>query len=337
MKKPLAWIVNSSSFGRVFPEHLQKLKSFCEVRRIDGVSSWTGSRVGKKCRGASIVIASVSPNYDDNFFREIPGLKLLARHGIGFNNVDLESATRHGVVVTRVRGEVEREGMAESAVMLALAIARRTLNADKAVRAGKWGDRTKFVGLEFKGRTVGVIGCGNIGSRVVQIYSRGFGARVLATDPNVSGAKIRASGALKVPLAKLLAESDVVTLHASLNPTSRGIIGRKALAMMRPGALLVNNARGELMDEGAVVQALRSGRLAGLAVDVVAKEPAGRNHPFLKCPNTVVVPHIGAYTVESLRAMGEKMVEDVAAVLGGKKPREVVNPRVFTLRRRRES
>jgi len=333
VKKPLAWIVNSSSFGRVFPEHLYALQSMCEVRRADDVSDWNGKKLGAMCRGATVVIASVSPEYDWMFFRRVPGLKLLARHGIGFNNVDLDAATKHGVIVTRVAGVVEREGMAESAVMLALTIARRTIPADQAVRAGRWKDRTQFVGLELRGRTVGVIGCGNIGSRVAQLFRRGFGARVLATDPNVSGAKIRLLGAHPVSLARLLQESDIVTLHASLNPTSRGIIGKSALSQMRLGALLVNNARGELMDEKAVAGALRTGRLAGLAVDVVSREPAGRSHIFLKCPNTVVVPHVGAYTVESLRAMGEKMVADVAAVLAGKIPREVVNPRVLKMKR----
>ena len=333
MNKPLVWIVNSSSFGRVFPEHLYALESMCEVRRADDVSDWNGKKIGAMCRGATAVIASVAPEFDWMFFRGMPGLKLLARHGIGYNNVDLGAATSHGVIVTRVAGIVEREGMAESAVMLALAIARRTIPADTAVRAGRWKDRTQFVGIELKGRTVGVIGCGNIGSRVVQIFRRGFGARVLATDPNVSGARMRLLGAHPVALSRLLRESDIITLHASLNPTSRGIIGKKALSQMRLGALLVNNARGELVDEKAVAGALRSGRLAGLAVDVVSREPAGRSHPFLKCPNTVVVPHVGAYTVESLRAMGQKMVDDVSAVLAGKIPREVVNPAVLKRKR----
>jgi len=329
VKKSLAWVVNSSSFGRVFPEHLRRLESLCQVKRIDDASAWDGRKIARTCRGATVLIASVSPVYGDSFFRNMPGLKLLARHGIGYDNVDLASATRHGVVVTRVPGYVEREGMAESAVMLALSIARRTRAADMAVRNGKWNERTRFVGIELRGRPVGVIGCGNIGSRVVQLFRRGFGARVMATDPNVADAKIRSYGAQPVSLGKLLRESSVITLHASLNPTSRGIIGKSALQKMRPGTLLVNNARGELLDEGAVARALHAGRLAGLAVDVVSCEPASKSHPFLKCPNTIVVPHVGAYTVESLRAMGEKMVEDVASILGGRRPREVVNPQVF--------
>jgi len=334
MRKPLAWVVNSSSFGRIFPAHMRRLESMCEVRRIDDVSSWSGAKVGRLCRGALAVIASVSPVYDDKFFREMSGLKLLARHGIGLDNVDIESATRHGVAVTRVPGVVEREGMAESAVMLALALARKTRQADLAVRAGRWGDRTKFVGIELSGRTVGVIGCGNIGSRVAQIFSSGFGARVLAVDPDVSPARIRKYGAQPAALARVLGESDIITLHASLNRSSRGIIGRRALAAMKPGALLVNNARGELLDERAVAGALRSGRLGGLAADVVANEPAGRDHPFLKFPNTIVVPHVGAYTEESLGAMGEKMVADIACILAGGIPRELANPQVFSRTRK---
>jgi len=335
VRKPLAWVVNSSSFGRIFPEHMERLRGMCEVKRVDGAGRISGIELGRMCRGASVVVASVSPRYDSDFFARTMGLKLVSRHGIGFNNIDLDAATHNGVIVTKVSGVVEREAMAESAVMLMLAAARRTLPADRAVRAGRWAERPRFVGCEIGGKTVGVIGCGNIGSRVVEILRKGFGARVLATDPNVPASRIRRFGALPCPLSRLLRESDFITLHASLTASSRGIVGRRALGLMKPGAILVNNARGELLDEKAVVRALRSGRLAGLGVDVVACEPAGKSHAFLRCPNTVVVPHIGAYTVESLREMGVKVLNDVEDVLSGRRPREVVNPAVFIRGKRR--
>jgi phosphoglycerate dehydrogenase-like enzyme len=282
------------------------------------------------------IVASVSPQFDAEFFRLSPGLKLLARHGIGVNNVDLAAATRHGVIVTRVEGAVEREAMAEHAVGLLLAVLRRLKPADVAVSGGRWAERSAFIGRELRGRTVGVVGFGNIGRRTGEILVRGFGARVLATDPFVSAASIRRSGARRVPLGRLLREADAITLHCPLNPATRWLIGARALRLMRRGAVLINTARGALLDERAVAAALRSGRLGGLGADVVAAEPAGQSHSFTRTPNTILVPHIGAYTEESLRGMGEKMLRDLEAVLHrGTIPGDVANPAVLRNARRR--
>jgi len=323
-------VVNSSTFGLVFPKHTAMLKRLGKVTRHELPPRLSGAALARRLGDPEIVVSSVSPLYDDEFFAHSPGLILVTRHGIGYNNVDVRAAALHGVVVSRVPGPVEREAMAEHAVALILATSRRLFPAAAAVRAGKWARRMDFVGIEMKGRTVGLVGCGNIGSRVAEILSFGFGSRVLACDPEVSAFAMRRCGAEKTTLARVLRESDAISLHASLNPASRGMIGKRELAAMRPWVVLVNNARGELLDEVAVAKALRSGRLAGLGVDVIAREPAGADHPLLKCPNTVIVPHIGAYTRESLEAMGDKVVEDVTrAVRGPGMPREVVNPEVF--------
>ena len=290
----------------------------------------SGAALARRLGDPEIVVSSVNPLYDDEFFARSPGLVLLTRHGIGYNNVDVRAAAMHGVVVSRVPGPVEREAMAEHAIALILATFRRILPAVDAVRAGEWARRMEFVGLELKGRTVGLVGCGNIGSRVAEILARGFGARVLACDPAVGAAAMRRFGAVKATLGRVLKESDAISLHASLNPTSRGIMGKRELAAMRPWAVMVNNARGELLDEVAVARALKRGRLAGLGLDVIAREPAGADHPFLRCPNTVMVPHIGAYTRESLKAMGDKVVEDVTRAARRRSlPREIVNPEVL--------
>jgi phosphoglycerate dehydrogenase-like enzyme len=326
MRRPLAWIVNSSSFGRVFPEHLRKLQYMCEVRRVDGLGRVPGRELARRLRGATVVIASVSPEYGPDFFRAMPGLKLVARHGIGYDNVDVAAASRAGVLVTKVPGPVEREAMAEAAVSLLLMVMRRFVPAGEAVRAGRWAERTRFVGREIAGKTVGIIGCGNIGSRVAEMLRRGFGARVLARDPKVSSERILRLGAEPFSLARLLAESDIICLHADLNPTSRNILSAAALRKTKPGVFIVNMARGEETDEKALARGLRNGRIAGLGLDTVASEPAGRNHPLLRCPNVALVPHIGAYTAESLRAMGEKVLDDVARVLAGKRPKEIVIP-----------
>jgi phosphoglycerate dehydrogenase-like enzyme len=328
--KPRIAIVNSSSFGVSFPRHLARLKRVGTVRRVRTGPKATGLALARAVRGCRAIVASVQPYYDAGFFRRTPDLVLLARHGIGVNNIDLEAATRCGVIVTKVPGVVEREAMAEETIALMLAVARKITGAYRAVAAGRWATRPDFVGRELGGRTIGLIGFGNIGSRVGCMLVRGFGARVLARDPGVPGARMRRVGVRPASLAAVLAQSDIISLHASLNPTSRGIISAAAIRKMRPGTLLVNTARGELVVERAVVKALRAGRLGGLATDVVADEPATGRHPFLRCPNTIVVPHIGAYTTESLGAMGDKMCADLEAVfVRRRRPSEVVNPAVW--------
>jgi phosphoglycerate dehydrogenase-like enzyme len=230
--KPLIGIVNSSSFGVSFPRHLARLKRVGAVRRIRTGPRATGVALARAVRGCRAVVASVQPYYNAAFFREARELVVLARHGIGVNNIDVEAATRCGVLVTKVPGVIEREAMAEEAIALMLAIARKIVPAHRAVAAGRWAARPAFVGRELGGRTIGLIGFGNIGSRVGEMLVRGFGARVLARDPAVSGARMRRVGVRPASLAAVLTQSDLISIHASLNPTSRGLIGAAALRRM---------------------------------------------------------------------------------------------------------
>ena len=229
MKRPRIVIVNSSSFGRAFPACLKRLQAVGPVRRVRTPPLATGRALAARVGRCEAIVASVQPYYDEEFFRRSPDLVLIARHGIGVNNVDVAAATRHGVLLTKVAGVVERRAMAEHTVGLMLAVARRLFPARAAVARGKWAARTEFIGVELKGRTVGLVGFGNIGSAVGRLLARGFGARVLACDPAVSAARMAAAGARRVSLETLLRRADVVSLHASLNPTSRGIISAGAL------------------------------------------------------------------------------------------------------------
>lgn len=322
-------IVNSSSFGRLFPEHLERLAALGEVRRFDFPANVGGEELAHALAGFPILIVSVTPRFGPDFFAHKDETWLIARHGIGIDNVHLPSATARGVLVTRVPGPAERDAVAEATVALMLALARHIPQAASAVREGRWRERAAFVGWELRGRTVGLIGFGNIGSRVGEILARGFGARVLAFDPYVSTESVRAAGAEPADLDTLLRESDVISLHAALTEENYCILSHDAFARMKPGVLLVNTARGELIDETALMVALESGRVAGAALDVVEGEPIGPDHPLLRFPNVLVVPHIAAYTRETLRRMGEKMVADVERVLRGEVPDEVVNPEVI--------
>ncbi len=336
MFRPSIAVVNSSSFGRVFPAHLAKLKRIGRVRRFEVNPRLSGRALARKLVGFQAVVASVSPSYDDDFFRLNRDLILISRHGIGTNNVDVDAATRHGVVLAKVAGPVEREAMAEHTIAMILAVARKIVPAHTAVARGRWAERMRYVGFELQGRTVGLIGFGNIGRRVGEMLVRGFGARVLARDPAVRAGVIRRLGGRAASLRSVLERSDVISLHASLNHTSYRILNAGAFRKMRRGVVIVNTARGELIDERAMVASLRSGRVSGFGADVVASEPAGRGHPYLKFPNVILVPHIGAYTVESLEAMGEKVLADVADVFKRRRrPGHFVNPDSWSLAARR--
>ncbi len=327
--RPRIAIVNSSSFGRHFPEHLDRLAALGEVQRFVFPPNIEGRALAEALHGFPILIVSVSPRFGPDFFAHKDETWLLARHGIGVDNIHLPSATAHGALVTRVTPWMERDAVAEMTIALLLALLRRIPEAAAAVREGRWMERAVFVGWELRGKTVGLIGFGNIGSRVGEILAHGFQARVLAYDPDVPPERIRAAGAEPVDLEMLLREADVISLHAALTQENFHMLSSEAFAKMKRGVILVNTARGELIDEAALIAALESGHVAGVALDVVEGEPIGPEHPLLRFPNVLIAPHIAAYTYEALRRMGEKVIADVERVLRGEIPEEVVNPEVL--------
>jgi phosphoglycerate dehydrogenase-like enzyme len=322
-------IVNSSSFGMYFPEHIERLKRLGKVKRFEFPPDIDGKTLAKKLKGYSVIIASVSPRYDSEFFANKDETILITRHGIGYDNIDLESATEKGVIVTKVQGEIEREAVAEMAIALLMAVMRRLMEASLAVRKGRWKERARFIGWEIKGKNVGIIGFGNIGSRVGEILKNGFSANVLAYDPYLSEDEIRSKGAEPVSLEELLRNSDIISLNASLNPENYHMLSFKEFSLMKKGVILVNTARGELIDEEALLDALDKGKVAGVGLDVVEGEPIDKNHPLLRFDNVIITPHTAAYTYECLRAMGEKVVCDVERVAKGEIPDEVINKEVL--------
>ncbi len=321
-------IVNSKSFG-VHSDALRELERLGEVVRLDLPRDIGGRELAERLRGVHFVIASVTPRYGREFFEHNGDVVLVARHGIGYDNVDVEAATEHGVVVSRVPGHVEREAVAELAIALMLDAARRVSHSFIAVREGRWRDRGRFIGFELRGKKVGVIGLGNIGGRVAEILSKGFGAEVLAYDPYVSEERARSVGARLVGLDTLLRESDAITLHAALTPENYHMLGREEFGKMKDGVVIVNAARGELIDMEALLQALEEGKVGYVAFDVVEGEPIDADHPLLKYENVVITPHIGAYTRESLSGMDEAMVEAIKSVIRGEPPEGIINREVY--------
>lgn len=322
-------VVNSSSFGRVCPDLMDRLQCSGKVERIDVDPQIDGAELAARMEGCHFAVASVTPRFPSSFFERNDDLILIARHGIGCDNVDLEAATEKGVIVTRVTHEDERDAVAELSLSLIMTCARQIVPAQQAVQDRRWDKRASFVGREVSHMTVGVIGYGNIGSRVGEILAEGFGTEVLAHDPNIADAVLRKTGAEPVTLEQILERSDLLSFNASLNEENYHFIGPEEFDLMRDGVIIVNTARGELIQQDALVEAVRAGKVSAVGLDVAEQEPIEDDNPLLDLPGVHVIPHIGSYTERSIRKMDEKMVVDVERVLAGELPDEVVNPRVL--------
>jgi len=251
-------------------------------------------------------------------------LQVIARYGVGVDQVNVEAATKRGIVVTNTPG-ANSVAVAELTIALMLALGRQICRADSATRSGEW-PRCSGVGL--RGKTVGLVGFGAIG-REVATRLKAFGCRIVVTDPCVGPDCADTYAVALVPMEELLGSSDFVSLHASLNASTSGIVDDTFLRKMKQGAFVVNTARGELIDEEALRDALEKGRLRGAALDCFRKEPPPPDHPLLRLPQVIVTPHTGSHTDEATNAMGWMSLKACLAVLGGERPPHVVNPKVY--------
>ncbi len=248
-------------------------------------------------------------------------LQVIGRAGVGVDNVDLDAATRAGItVVNAPTGNTI--AAAEHTFALLMGLARKVAAADASVRHGEW-KRSQFQGVELRGRTLGIVGLGKIGMAIAD-RARGFEMRVLGVDPYVTAEQAALHGVELVDFDELLARSDAITVHVPLNRATRGLIGPKAIARMRPGAFVLNVARGGIIDETAVASALRAGHLGGAGVDVFETEPPA-DSPLLNAPNTLLTPHLGASTAEAQVAVSEEIADQVIDVLAGRAARYAVN------------
>src|SRR5579859_1406469 len=249
-------------------------------------------------------------------------LRVVGRAGIGVDNIDIPAATERGIaVVNAPHGNVR--AAAEHTIGLIFALARNIPQADRRLREGVWG-KNQFMGTEIAGKTLGIIGLGKVGTQVAQRLSA-FEMEVLAYDPFRPQ---HADGITFLELDALLARADIVTIHVPLTAITRNMIGARELAGMKPGAFLINCARGRVVDETALVAACRQGPLGGAAIDVFASEPLGAA-ALLDLPNVVVTPHLGGTTHESMRASAIEVAEEVDALLSGRAPRTICNPEVL--------
>ncbi len=248
-------------------------------------------------------------------------LRVVGRAGVGVDNIDVPAATRKGILVVNApRGNIV--AAAEHTVALVMALARWVPQADASVKRGEW-TRAKFIGTEIRGKTLGVIGLGNVGSEVAK-RAHGLEMEVIAFDPVVSVERAELFNVQLVALTELLERSDFVTVHVPLVDANRNLLGGAELGLMKRTARLINTARGGIVNEPALYDALQSGRLAAAAADVFENEPPGEN-PLLSLPNFVATPHIAASTLEAQASVAFDVAEEVASVLAGDLPRFAVN------------
>lgn len=318
-------IVNSSSFGNVFPEHLERLKQIGDVEFFHFPKDITGIELADKLKDFNYIIASVTPFFKRDFFEYHPECKIISRHGIGYNNVDIQAATDNQTYVSIVEGIVEQDAVAENAIALLMNITRRQTPAIQSIKQNEWHTRAEYLGYQVRNKVVGIIGYGNIGSRVGSILKGGFDCNVLAYDPNITEDQLRKLGVTPVTFDRLIEESDIISLNAYLSKDNYHIISKDVISRMKKNVIIVNTARGELVDNDAILEALESNHLFGYGADVVENEPIDARHPLLTHENVVITPHISAYTYECLRGMGDKCVNDVERVAKGLKPNHLIN------------
>lgn len=252
-------------------------------------------------REASAILVRSSTRVDSELLDAAPALRAIARAGVGLDKIDLEEASRRGIVVFNTPGG-NAVAAAELTFALLLALVRKLVPGHVALSKGEW-ERQRYVGMELAGKKLGVIGAGRIGTLVAQ-RAKAFEMDILAHDPFLTDERAKREGFTKLSLPELLRRADIVTLHLPLSKDTRGLIGAKEIALMQKGALLVNCARGGLVEESALTQALRSGHLAGAALDVYEQEPPTAGHPLLSMEQVVHTPHLGASTREAKIKVG---------------------------------
>jgi glyoxylate reductase len=307
----------------LLPAGLEPIRDLAEIR-IGGADA-TADRVREIAAGAEVLVADPTVGVDAELLDAAgPGLRLVANFAVGYDNIDLEECRRRGIAVTNTP-DVLTNATAELALTLTLAAARFLSEGERDLRAGRWQglEPAAYRGLELSGATVGVVGLGRIGSRYAELLA-GFGVELLYTARSPKPEAEARLAASRVELEELLRRSDVVSLHAPASPETHHLIDADALRLMGEQAVLVNTARGSLVDLAALAAALREGRLGAAGLDVYEDEPRVPAE-ILEAPHAVLAPHIGSATIRARDAMARMVADSVIAVLeGGEPPSRVV-------------
>jgi phosphoglycerate dehydrogenase-like enzyme len=275
------------------------------------------------------VLISLKPRVTAQSLQKASRLCAIGRCGVGYDNVDLEACTENGTAVYITPGGVIRP-VGESIVLLMLALSHNLVVKDRLVRQGQWAQSTVRLGREPRQRVVGTIGLGNIAAEAIRLLKVFDVAKFLAFDPYASGERASHLGVELVSLEELLRASDYVLVNCPLTPETRGLLGKPQFALMKPDAVIINTARGPIINQAALIDALQSGRIRGAALDVFEKEPLSADSPLIAMDNVILSSHSIAWTEELFRDMGRIDCEGALAVYRGEAPQHVVNPQVLT-------
>ncbi|HET7093699.1 MAG TPA: D-glycerate dehydrogenase [Thermomicrobiales bacterium] len=315
---------------RIIPEAgLKMVREATDMRLWEEELPPSPEQLADLLHGCDGAITLLTDRIDGPVLDREPQLRVVSNFAVGYDNVDVPAATERGVAVCNTPG-VLTDATADAAWALLMAAGRRIVEAADYVRAGKWRTwgPTLLRGQDFAGATLGVVGFGRIGREVAK-RARGFDMKIVFNDTHRDEAAERALGAEFRPLDDLLRESDFVTLHVALTPETTKLIGARELGLMKPSAVLVNAARGPVVDTDALVAALRDGTIFAAGLDVTDPEPLPADHPLVHLPNAVVVPHIASATFKARDAMAELAARNLLAVLNGETPPVCLNPEVL--------
>ncbi|MEM3673497.1 MAG: glyoxylate reductase [Candidatus Bathyarchaeia archaeon] len=287
----------------------------------------------EKARNVDAFATLLSDKIDAEVFDAAPNLKIIAQMAVGFDNIDVQEATKRGIYVTNTP-EVLTDTTADFAWALLMAVARRVVEADKYVRTGQWKVDWRpnmLLGRDVHGATIGIVGAGRIGYAVAK-RAKGFNMKILYYDVVPKPEMEKELNAKRVDLDTLLKEADFVSIHVPLTKETYHLINAEKLRLMKKTAYLINNARGPVVDEKALYEALKDGRIAGAGLDVFEQEPTPVDNPLLKLDNVVVAPHISSASYETRSKMAEMVANNLVAFFEGRKPPNLVNPEVMKVR-----
>jgi len=311
--------------GPIHPDGVALLE---QEARVQLCTEETEPEFVKAAADAEGILFRTRPRCTDSLMAACKRLRVVGRHGVGLDTVDIPAATRLGVAVVHAPGS-NSQAVAEHALMLMLACAKRTLQVDRMTRAGDWGARRVTGNSELGGKTLGIVGVGNIG-RLVAKFAAAFGMRVLGYDKYLPPDEVRRRGAEPVAsLEELLPRVDYLTCHTPLTSDTRGMINARTLALMKPGGIFINTSRGPVQDERALFEALTRGHLRAAGVDVFEEEPTSADNPLLNLENVVVSSHVAGVTLEANRQMALQVAGEMLSVLRGERPNVLVNPDVW--------
>ena len=325
-EKPILYLVRTVHLPDLERISKEELGDLATVRTEQ---EKTGRELGRILSDATAIIVDADTNVTEDVIDEMKNCKIIVAASVGFDHIDLNAAGRKGIYVSNVPGYCAEE-VADHTIGLLLAVARKIFVLNNITRSGKWDDWEAAEPVyRLRGRTLGIIGLGRIGMAVA-LRAKAFGLNVIALDPYIPIGRDTALGVKSVSFDILLHDSDVISIHVPLTDETHHMIRSREFERMKTGVFIINTSRGAVMDHDALVNGLRSGKVAGAGIDVFEKEPPATDDPLLKMDNVVTTPHTGFLSVESQRDRQSMAVDEVRRILKNERPRSVVNLNILT-------